>query len=101
MTSGEIVDIIGAGLLSACWLVGYVNYRGHQAARVAQVFFLSATGALLFALLGILVSIILSRSGHDGAALPIEIATGVAGVIVFAWFIAFGFRPKKRLRGDF
>jgi hypothetical protein len=43
MTSGEIVDIIGAGLLSACWLVGYVNYRGRQASRVAQLFFLSAT----------------------------------------------------------
>ena len=101
MTGNDIVDVAGVALLSGCWLVGYMNYRTSLPSSASLVFFLLATGALLFALLGILISNILSRSGHDGGTTVVDIVTGLAGVIVFLWFIAYGLLARKRRPGNF
>jgi hypothetical protein len=96
MSGGDVVDVIGAVFLMSGWLIGYQGYRIGSRGLASRWFFLSATGALLVALAGILAANILSRSDHDRAATILDFATGLAALVILLWFLAYAFRREKR-----
>jgi len=84
----DVADAVGVPSLTLGWVGGYWGYRARPRIFWLDVFLVSATVALLVSLGGIISARLVSDAER-----ALDMLTGVAAIVVLAWFLTLTGKP--------